>query len=190
MYEGIDTVVLFEELAYEEAMPVRWLAYSEPLSASMRRGFHERNLKLLQTCILLDEHVQADKSDERSPYHADIIRLDMKVNLLLDLVGHLLSASHPLPDAFPIRFNAQGAVWKDAALSGAAESTGVLEIHLHQNLFDPLRFPGQLVSVSASGLVKVKFESLGDAVADLIDKLAFRRHRRHVAVAKCTGRDN
>jgi hypothetical protein len=190
MYEGIDTVVLFEELAYEEAIPVRWLAYDEPLSESMRRSFYERNLKLLQTSVLLDEHVQADKQDERSPLHADIIRLDMKVNLLLDLVGHLLAATHPLPGAVPIRFNAQGAVWKDVAVKSAAESMGVLEIHLRQCFLDPLRFPGQLVSVSAGGLVKVKFDNLGDAVADLIDKLAFRRHRRHVAVAKGGGCDS
>jgi hypothetical protein len=35
--------------------------------------------------------------------------------------------------------------------------------------------------VSPDGQVKVKFMPLGEAVADLIEKLAFRRHRRQVA---------
>jgi Atypical PilZ domain, cyclic di-GMP receptor len=187
MYEGVDTVVLFEELAYEEAMPVRWLAYSEPVSESMRRSFNERNIKLLQTSAVLDEHVQADKTDDRSPYHADIIRLDMKVNLLLDLVGHLLADSHPLPDPLPIRFNALGAIWKDPGLRSAVGSSGVLEIHLRKCFLDPLRFSGQLDSVSESGLVKVKFDGTSEAIADLIEKLAFRRHRRHVAGARRPG---
>jgi hypothetical protein len=188
MYEGIDTIVLFEELAYEEALPVRWLAYSDAIPETMRRSSNERNLKLLQTCVLLDGHVQADKPDERSPYHADIIRMDMKISLLLELVGQLLAASHPLPDALPIRFNALGAVWRDAALKSTSGSTGVLEIHLRKCFLEPLRFSGELVSVSDGGLVKVKFDNPGEAIADLIEKLAFRRHRRHVAVARNTGR--
>lgn len=180
MYEGVDTVVLFEELAYEEAMPLRWLAYSEPVSETMRRQFNERNQRLLQTCAVLEEHVQADKADERSPFHADIIRMDVKINLLLDLVGHLLAASHPLPDPTPVRFNALGAIWRDQSFKQAQGSTGVLEIHLRACFLDPLRFAGSLQSVSDSGLVKVKFDNASEAVAELIEKLAFRRHRRHV----------
>lgn len=189
MYEGVDTIVLFEELAYEEELPVRWLAYADPVPEASRRSFNDRNLKQLQTCVLLDEHIQVDKPDERSPYHADIIRLDMKVNLLLDLVGHLLSSSHPLPQALPIRFNALGAVWRDPALAPASGSMGVLEINLRSCFLEPLRFSGQLISVSTDGQVKVKFDNPGEAIADLIEKIAFRRHRRHVAVARSTGRE-
>jgi hypothetical protein len=184
MYDGVDTIVLFEELAYEEAMPLRWLAYSEPVTEAVRRSFAERNLKLLQTSAVLDEHVQADKSDERSPFHADIIRMDMKISLLLDVMGHLLARDQPLPEPVPVRFNALGAIWKDASLKPVEGSRGVMEIHLRRFFVDPLRFAGQLVAVSDAGLVKVQFDNPGEAVADLIEKLAFRRHRRHVAARK------
>jgi hypothetical protein len=38
-----------------------------------------------------------------------------------------------------------------------------------------------VTQVSAEGMVKVAFTPPGEATADLIEKLAFRRHRRHVA---------
>ena len=60
----------------------------------------------------LDEHGQIEKPDENSPHAADIMRLEMKMNLLLDMVGALLVASRPRPRPAAIRFNALGGVWQ------------------------------------------------------------------------------
>lgn len=184
MYEGIDTIVLFEELAYEDILPLQWRAAAAPIDDLMRRSFMERNLKLLQACAALEEHGQPEKNDERSPHHADIIRLDMKVNLLLELVGQILVASRPRPEAAPVRFNALGATWQHKGNLPADGSAGVLEIHLREFIVEPLRLSGKVMNVSSEGRVKVKFDNPGEAVADLIEKLAFRRHRRQVAGAR------
>ncbi len=184
MYEGVDTIVLFEELAYEDVLPLMWRVSATPPTDLVRRSFAERNLKLLQACAALEEHGQPEKLDERSPYHADIIRLDMKVNLLLDLVGQILSASKPRPEAMSVRFNALGATWQHKGVLPADGSSGVLELHLREFIVDPLCLSGRVVGVSNAGSVKVKFDNPGEAVADLIEKLAFRRHRRQVAGAR------
>lgn len=184
MYEGVDTIVLFEELAYEDMLPLVWRVAAAPVSDLVRRSFVERNLKLLQACAALEEHGQPEKLDERSPYHADIIRLDMKVNLLLDLVGQILIASQPRPEAMPVRFNALGATWQHKGSLPADGSSGVLELHLREFIVEPLRLSGRVVGVSNEGRIKVKFDNPGEAVADLIEKLAFRRHRRQVAGAR------
>ena len=55
----------------------------------------ERNLRVLQACDALEEHGKTEKPDDDSPHSADIMRLDFKLNLLLDLVGQLLAASQP-----------------------------------------------------------------------------------------------
>ena len=34
MYEGIDTVVLYEELAYEDVLPILWKRIVEPFDPS------------------------------------------------------------------------------------------------------------------------------------------------------------
>ena len=51
----------------------------------------ERNLRVLQACDALEEHGQIEKSDDESPHSADLMRLDFKLNLLLDLAGQLLA---------------------------------------------------------------------------------------------------
>ncbi|MGC3979886.1 MAG: PilZ domain-containing protein [Steroidobacteraceae bacterium] len=189
MYEGLDTIVLFEELAYEDLVPLAWHASNTPITDLARRSFVERNVKLLQACTALEEHGQPEKLDERTPYHADIVRLDMKVNLLLDLVGQILTASHPRPEAVPVRFNALGAAWQHKGAMPVANTPGVLELYLRECVVEPLRLSGQIASVGADGRVKVKFDNCGETVADLIEKLAFRRHRRQVAGARSTQRD-
>jgi hypothetical protein len=180
-YEGVDTIVLFEELAYEDLLPIAWRSSDAPITDLAKRSFFERNVKMLQACTALEEHGQPEKTDERSPQHADIVRLDMKVNLLLDLVGKLMTASHPRPEAMSVRFNALGAAWQHKGALPTASSYGVLELYLRDCIVEPLRLSGRIAAISAEGKVQVKFDNCGDAVADLIEKLAFRRPRRQVA---------
>jgi hypothetical protein len=181
MYEGVDTVVLYEELAYQDIVPLAWRPLSAPLTPEQQGVIADRNLRLLQACTALEEHGQVEKPDENSPHSADILRLDMKMNLLLDLVGRILIANQPRPKAAHVRFNALGAVFKlpDTPLQPGNE--GIVEIQLKDFLVEPLRLIGRVANVSPEGQVKVKFIHPGEAIANLIEKLAFRRHRRQVA---------
>ena len=88
------------------------------------------------------------------------MRLDMKVNLLLDMVGALLVASRPRPRAAAIRFNALGGVWQAAAPFPELGSQGVLEIYLRDCIAEPLRLVGRIASVGPDGRVKVRFVAL------------------------------
>jgi hypothetical protein len=184
MYEGVDTVILYEELAYQDVVPLLWSPLTAPLSGDTANQFADRNLRLLQACAALEEHGQVEKPDESAPHAADILRLDMKINLLLDLVGRILIANQPRPKAVHIRFNSQGATWKMSAPEFKPGDEGVLEIYLKDCLVEPLRLAGRIANVSAEGQVKVKFHNAGEAIADLIEKLAFRKHRRQVADAR------
>jgi len=140
----------------------------------------ERNLRVLQACDALEEHGQVDKSDDESPHSADLMRLDFKLNLLLDLAGQLLVNSQPRLQPVPIRFNAMGASWKcdDPPATG---THGVLEITLRNLIVQPLNLPAEVVAGAADGEAKVRFLWLGETVADHIEKLVFRRHRRKIA---------
>lgn len=184
MYDGADTVVLYEELAYQDLLPLAWrpaAALDRELSAS----FDERNLRLLQAWDAIEEHTVAEKQKvEDAPYSAEITRLDLKVNLLLDMVGKLLAANHPRPPPVPVRFNALGAMWRATGKLPEAGEQGVIEIHLRDCLAEPLRLAGRVTNVTPDGHIKVKFLPMGEAVSDLIEKLAFRRHRRQIAGAR------
>ena len=181
MYEGLDTVILYEELAYEDVLPVAWRPLPEPFDPAIVGSFADRNLRVLQAVSALDEHGQIEKPDDNSPHAADIMRLEMKMNLLLDMVGALLIASRPRPKATAVRFNALGGVYQGAAPFPPLGNQGVLEVYLRDCVADPLRLFGRIASVSPDGKVKVRFVPPGENISDLLEKLAFRKHRRQVA---------
>jgi hypothetical protein len=182
MYDGADTVVLYEELAFQDVLPLTWKPMASAIDRELTASFDERNLRLLQAWEVMDEHVLVEKPKvEDAPYTAEILRLDMKLNLLLDLVGQLLVANHPRPHPVPVRFNALGAMWRGTGTLPEAGEQGILEIYLRESLSEPLRMPGRVTSVTPEGGIKVKFLPMGEAVSDILEKLAFRRHRRQIA---------
>ena len=181
MYEGVDTVVLQNELAYQDLLPVAWRRLAAPLDLAAIAALTDRNVRTLQVCAAIEEQGAVEKKDEKSPHSADIQRLEVKMNLLLDLVGQLLAAAQPRPAATLIRFNALGAVWRGNGPPPRPGEQGLLDIWLRESLPQPLTLVGNVNQVSADGQVKLTFTPPGEATADLIEKLAFRRHRRHVA---------
>jgi hypothetical protein len=178
MFDGSDTVVLYNELAYEEVRPVKWVPLAGSVDAAQAASFTERNVRLLQALAAIEDHGISDKPDDATP---DLARLDFKINLLLDLVGQLLVANRPQPAPVAIRFNAQGAVWHPIAPLPQAGGQGILEIHLRDFLAEPLRLLGTLIKVTAAAEATVRFEPVGEPVAELLERLIFRHHRRHVA---------
>jgi hypothetical protein len=111
------------------------------------------------------------------------MRLDLKLNLLLDVIGQLLAASQDRTEARQIRFNAMGAhfVWPQPLVVG---THGILEITLREIIVQPLQLPAEVVSGAGAGEARVRFLALGETVADHIEKLVFRRHRRKIAGAR------
>jgi hypothetical protein len=186
MFDGSDTVVLYDELAYEEVLPVNWAPLAGTVDALVAAGVTERNVRLLQALAAIEDHGSAEKPDESSP---DLTRLDFKINLLLDLVGQLVVANRPRPLPVAIRFNAQGAVWKAAGPLPAANQQGMVEIHLRDFLAEPLRLMGTLSRITPEGEVTVRFAPVGECLADLLERLIFRQHRRQVAGIRQPRRD-
>lgn len=184
MYEGLDTVVLYEELAYEDVLPVSWRRLPEPYDPALLGSFADRNLRVLQAFTALEEHGPVEKPDENAPYAADMQRIELKMNLLLDMMGQLLNASQPRPKPAPIRFNALGSVWQASPPYPDLGAQGVLEVYLRECIAEPLRLVGRIASVGPDGRVKVRFIQPGEHIADLMEKLAFRKHRRQVAGAR------
>src|SRR3954463_3481849 len=182
MFDGRDTIVIYDKIAYEDLLPVRWRA--EPAAPTDVQAAHyaERNLRVLQACDALEEHGQLDKkkADDDSPHSADLMRLDFKLNVLLDLVGQLLAQTQPRPAPTQIRFNAMGAIWKSGE-SLSTGSHGVLEITVRDVIVQPLSLPAEIVSGADAGFTRVRFLAIGENVADHIEKLVFRRHRRQIA---------
>lgn len=184
MFDGRDTIVIYEKIAYEDLLPVRWRPEPAAPSDVQSASLAERNLRVLQACDALEEHGQLEKNlDDDSPHSADLMRLDFKLNLLLEIAGQLLAQTQTRTQATQIRFNAMGAMWKTGeTLPG--NSHGILEITLRDVVMQPLYLPAQIVPDAEPGFARARFLALGETVADHIEKLVFRRHRRKIAGAR------
>jgi hypothetical protein len=180
MYEGVDTVILHNELACADVLPVAWRPLQQPLDDIAITALTDRNVKMLQVAMAIEEQGSVEKPDDKSPNAADLMRLEVKVNLLVDLMGQLLAASQKRPTPAPIRFNALGAEWRSSRPPPSGEQ-GLLDIYLRDCLAQPITLIGRIMKVSADGQVRVNFTPPGEMTSDLLEKLAFRRHRRQVA---------
>jgi len=182
MTEGVDTVVLYNELAYHDVLPVQWQTCERPLTRFELSSLEEANLMLLQACAAVDEHPIHDQGEDPGPLAGEIARLDFKLNLVLQLLSKLVLKDR-MPPSTTIQFNAHGASWTPIGPAPAVGAQGLLRIHLRGSLPQPLDLPA-VVSAVDGAQVKVKFDELPDGVGELIQRLAFLRHRRDVADAR------
>ncbi len=181
MFDGNDTIVMFDKLAYEDLLPVRWVPHPKMVDDVTAQHLAERNLRVLQACDALEEYGQTEKADDESPHSADLMRLDFKLNLLLDLAAQLLAQSQTRLQPVPIRLNSLGASWRGVEAAPPAGQHGILEVVIRDSVVQPLNLPAEVVPSEKPGEARVRFTVLGEVVADHMEKLVFRRHRRKIA---------
>ena len=182
MSEGVDTVVLYNELAYHDVLPVAWQPRAGAFSRFELSSLEESNLLLLQAAAAIEEHPIHDQGEDPGPLAGEIARLDLKLNLVLQLLARLVMKDR-LPVPAMIQFNAHGASWTAIGPVPDIDSQGLLRIHLHASLPQSLDLPSVISHVEGAQ-VKARFQELPDAVGELIQRLAFLRHRRDVADAR------
>jgi hypothetical protein len=182
MYEGADTVVLYDELAYQDLLPVQWQALAWPLDRFTLLGIEESNALLLQACIAIEEHPVREKHEELEPLAAELARMDFKINLVLQLLSKLVS-QEPLAPPTAIQFNALGASWTAIDAPPPKGARGLLRVQLRSSLPQPLELPAEVEAVEGAK-VSVLFPELSEGNVQLIQKLAFLSHRRHIADAR------
>lgn len=177
------------------------LAYSDNVSIAWRKVEHELDQKhlamvnasneefLRAVSVIGDAGGQKEQQESSSGVVAqEVARLDLKVNLLLDLVGTLIYHQLDIPDTSPVRVSAAGVAWK-----GDVPEPGVtvyLELYIQRGLPKPLCCYGEVVSSTeeyAAGTAKVRFTGLTGAAKSWLEKLIFRHHRREVAYKRSTG---
>jgi hypothetical protein len=182
MFEGVDTVVLYNELAYSDVLPVQWQAIPGLPDSFELIGLDDANLLLLQACIAAEEHPARDKHEEPAAAGSELARLDFKLNLILHLLSRLLR-KEPMPPPTAVQFNALGASWSAVGVPPALGAHGLFRILLRSSLPQPLELPAEVTAVDGP-IVQVRFPALAEGIVESIQRLAFLRHRRHIADAR------
>ena len=175
-WQAFSERVSCEDLWHVDCTPTEW-----PLPAIRASRLAERNANTLAVIAALEER-RAEAGDDDSPLMQEMLRMDAKLNALIDIVNQLLVPANTLPSRQPLRFNAFGAVLP-ASLVPAGEA------FLLRLRFDVCRsLPLELVARQEKPLddsrMFVVFAPLSDALGDAIERLVFRHHRRKVAEAR------
>ena len=189
------TETLGSGLVYEDVLPLRWRV--REFDAPGNSGApDDANREFLRFVSIIEEQVVQSLGDEPEEVAREILRIETKLNLLLDMVAKLLTRQVDLPRALPVRLSARGIEWfcDDAALAqpschGGPEAlrpgAGIdVEIFLRPDYPRPLALPARIERLSgeAGGMrVAAAFEEFGAPVRDLLEGMIFRRHRQSVA---------
>lgn len=173
----------FEGLVYEDMLPLEWSGLDTEPDHAYVAHLNESNDDMLRMLAIMEEHF-AEKVDEGTNFAAEILRLEAKVNLLLDMVGQILANHLMLPEQVPVRLGARGIEFAHTAPPHKNDLI-LLSLYLQQRYPRPLEVIGRVVSVDDAGegayWVRVRYEHLSTSVQDWLEKFIFRRHRRLVA---------
>ncbi|MEZ0149508.1 MAG: PilZ domain-containing protein [Candidatus Reddybacter sp.] len=149
-------------------------------------SINENNVRFLKALAALNEGAP-EVGEEAPQTAAELQRLDLKLNLLLEIVGQLLASQLTLPAPTKVRLGHAGIEWvaQDCPPSGAQVC---IEVYLCSELPSPLKFHGIAVLVdseegsgNAGQHVQARFVGLSSTLQDDLEKFIFRRHRRSIA---------
>ncbi len=176
----------FQGLYYESNISLVWQVVDALPADNELVTINEDNSRFLKALAALSE--SAPEAVEELPQTAaELQRLDLKLNLLLEIVGELLANQRSLPAPTKVRLGHTGIEWlaEDCPPSGAHVC---IEVYLRSELPSPLKFHGLAVvvdsqegSVNEGKRVQVRFVGLNPALQDDLEKFIFRRHRRIIA---------
>jgi hypothetical protein len=141
---------------------------------------NESNELLLRSVSVLEEKIDHDENDELVQ---ELKRQDMKLNLILDMIGTLLMQQQVIPAAREIQLSASGLRLGVAANTAANQHCRV-QLYIEPAIPKPLTLYGQCQPSSEAGMTDIAFKGVSQAVADNLDKFIFRHHRRRIAQAR------
>jgi hypothetical protein len=182
MFEGVDTVVLQNELAFHDELPVEWQAFAARPGDEVLASLDEANITLLKACVAVEEEPAGDKQEDLIPLANELARLDHKMNLVLQLLGRLLPPGADVP-AVRVRFNALGVSWRAAGVAPRVGQQGIVRIRMRSALPEQLQFAISIAAING-GDVDALHLSMSERCAELIHRFCFLKHRKEVAGAR------
>ena len=133
-----------------------------------------------------------DSADDEVGISQEVLRLDLKVNLLLDLVSQLIYKQLDIPATCMVTMSSSAIEWQSVDVPQPGQMVFV-QAYIQHGTPKPLCFYGEAVSDQAefeSNIARVRYVGLAGSVQSWLDKLIFRHHRRAIAYEKSRNADS
>lgn len=172
---GVQDDPLGVAVHFEGHVPLAWQHHP----AGHKEGaVLQANADVLRIITALDEHALAGHPDE-AEHGQELMRLEAKLDLILDLLGQVLQRDTVMPACTAVRLSASGIEWAGTALPKAGEQVDI-EVFLDERYPRPLRLSAEVIGVVHSQCHARL--AIGDSeVRDALEKFIFRHHRRSIA---------
>lgn len=181
----ISSNTLGEHPVLRGQFPLRWETQATELTELEQQAVNTANEATLRSYYLLDERLH-DGGEDREEAAPEIVRLEQRLNLIVDLLGQVLQNSLVLPSPTACVLSRAGVEWTSAEVP-ILNAAVKLFIYLHPHYPKPLVLYGVVSALESCALgrqITVKWPLLVDPVADGLERLIFRAHRRSVAQSK------
>ena len=179
---------LGQNLVYEDNASLQWQVVGAGDDLPDFSQLESDNEKTFQVIAALDR-ILFDTFDEETERHApELTRIEHKLNMVIDLILLLLRQFQAQSESVPVLLTAQSLQWSSKKPAPAVGDYLLVDVYLGQGYPKPIRFYGSVESVQQetdlTSTVLLKFERLGEAELDSLERLIFRQHRRRVAKAR------
>lgn len=185
--DNSDTNPLVDSLVYAASLPLSWSAREDGYPDVNYISIAEHNEHVLRCANLLSEHLR-DKMEEETEMDSALMRLEAKVNLLLELVSKLDQRVDQIPDASEIRLASDGIEWICNDSPPTEGHSIWVNLYIDSRIPEAMTIPARVLTV-CEGLrgftVVARYELLGEVVQEQMDKMIFRHHRRMIAQSRC-----
>jgi len=172
-------------LAYEEALPLDWHILDEALTEEALARINVANTEVLDKITALESiFTEPGELPTSLEQHQDLARIELKLDIVMDMVSQLFHQSLQLPESVPVRLDTESIEWTGTG-SGLAENKDIIiSLYLKRNYPIPLQLPATVMAIQAyeSGVrVSASLQGVSEVVQDQLVKLIFRHHRRSIA---------
>lgn len=173
-----------EGVSYEDSIPLSWEKIDGLPDASQLARLNEVDEQLLRLLASVESRHDSDDSAASS----DLTRLELKLDMILELIGQLRQDQMELPHKVNITMYSNGLEWVSPQSTGLELKDRInLSLFLDPALPRPLQLPGIIIQchqTEAGESCFLLFDGLGESVQDSIQRLIFRHHRRAIALKK------
>ncbi len=170
-------------LTIEDYLPFRWQKVDVSEIDELSHSLQMQSSTVIKS-ILSFEHLPTEPRDDSHELASDLQRLDVKINLLLEMVGQLLATGQTTPERHQIKLNINGVTWH---CTGDVPNDGDVvhvEIYPSTGLPKPISLMGMVSSVKKHQQVTsvtIIFLELQQGFRDDLERMIFLHHRRLIA---------
>ena len=173
------------ELTFTDNISIAWKPVDRYPDDALLALVNESNESFLRAVSAIGSFA-AEPADVGEGISQEIARLDLKINLLLDLVSQLIYQQLEIPGRSQVTISSTEIEWLGPNVPEPGTIVFV-QVYIQHGTPKPLCFYGEVISSQqdyASGCVRTRYLGLSGSAQSWLDKLIFRHHRRAIAFEK------